>query len=143
MADCCEVCGARYITADPPGTANEELHHVIPRAYGGKHGPLISLCDSCHTRVHKIANSLPANDSSICNNLPDSVKSKLTWLATVVYDAKKATANDPNKQLPVTFKISRMEAQRIERLKHILNVKSRKDVYAIALDRLFKSYIRP
>jgi hypothetical protein len=43
----CLTCGARSGTLD--------AHHVIPQAYGGKHGPVVYLCQSCHTLTHRLA----------------------------------------------------------------------------------------
>ena len=136
----CYVCGRRFIDADPPGTAIRELHHVVPRAFGGLNGPLVSLCDTCHSKVHRIAGLLPNGDySKLLAGLSSDQQKRLAYLANVAYNAKHATNDDLNKLLPVSFKITKQEAQIIERLKSILNVKSRSDVYRIAVTRLYNS----
>lgn len=141
--DNCYVCGRRFIDADPPGTAIKELHHVVPRAFGGLNGPLVSLCDTCHSKVHKIAGLLPSGDySKLLSGLTKEQQQKLAYLANVAYNAKQATNNDLNKLLPVSFKITKEEAQVLEHLKSILHVKSRSDVYRIAVTRLYNSLVK-
>ena len=45
----CEQCFERGVIVPV-----EEVHHIIPLAEGGTHDPdnLISLCKSCHSRIH-------------------------------------------------------------------------------------------
>ncbi|HEX8657655.1 MAG TPA: HNH endonuclease [Hymenobacter sp.] len=28
-------------------------HHLVPREEGGKHGPVVNLCQPCHSSVHR------------------------------------------------------------------------------------------
>ena len=28
-------------------------HHLVPREEGGKHGPIVDLCQPCHSSVHR------------------------------------------------------------------------------------------
>lgn len=134
----CFVCGARFIDSDPPGKAMKELHHVIPRAYGGTNGPLVALCSECHTKVHKLATRY---DQSLFNGLNSLGKSRLEYLARSVYNAKHITKSDPNKLLQITFKLTKEEAAVLDHLKSVLNVKSRADVYHIALKKLYSNLL--
>jgi hypothetical protein len=34
---------------------NADFHHVIPQSRGGKKGPRIKLCPTCHTEAHTLA----------------------------------------------------------------------------------------
>jgi 5-methylcytosine-specific restriction endonuclease McrA len=43
----CPLCG-RPIPQDVP----QSLHHLIPRAKGGKRGPVVLLHDICHKEIH-------------------------------------------------------------------------------------------
>lgn len=143
VSDNCYVCGRRFIDADPPGTAIKELHHVVPRAFGGLNGPLVSLCDTCHSKVHRIAGLLPNGDcSKLFAGLNTEQQKRLAYLANVAYNAKHAINEDLNKLLPVSFKITKQEAQILEQLKSMLNVKSRSDVYRIAVTRLYNSLVK-
>lgn len=139
ISDNCYVCGRRFIDADPPGTAIKELHHIVPRAFGGLNGPLVALCDTCHSKVHRIAGLLPNDYSKLLLGLTAEQQQKLAYLAKVAYNAKHATNDDLNKLLPVSFKITKQEAQIVDHLKSVLNVKSRSDVYRIAVTRLYNS----
>ena len=137
VTDSCYVCGVRFIDSEPPGSAIKELHHIVPRAYGGAQGPLVSLCATCHSKVHLLANSLPEGNPELLNGLNNEQQSRLAYLANVIYNSKKMAIKDINKLLPISFKISREEAQRVDLLKKVLNVNSRREVYRIAVDRLF------
>ena len=140
FSDHCWACGARFVTADPPGTANEERHHIVPRAFGGENGPQVSLCDSCHSKVHKLALNLVQDTSGWFASREH--EQKIRYLANVIANAKKAVQFDPNKKFPVSFKISRTEVEMIERLKSIFGVKSRDDVLRIALRSVYKNYFK-
>lgn len=142
ISDNCYVCGRRFIDADPPGTAIKELHHVVPRAFGGLNGPLVALCDTCHSKVHRIAQTMPNDYSKLLLGLTSEQQQRLAYLASVAYNAKHATNDDQNKLLPVSFKITKQEAQVLEHLKTVLNVKSRSDVYRLAVTRLYKSLVK-
>lgn len=142
LLDHCYVCGVRFVTANPPGTANEEVHHVVPRAFGGTDGPLVSLCDSCHSKVHKLANMLlfGRTDFSLLEGLDNDSRKRLYYLANVIVRAQKLAENDPNKRTLISFKISGEDAQKLDFLKRVLNVTSREQVYNLALESLFNKF---
>lgn len=43
----CWVCGFH---------GSIELHHIVPRGYGGTNGPQVSLCGDCHAGIDKLSN---------------------------------------------------------------------------------------
>lgn len=136
IQDCCWVCGARFTTANPPGRANEERHHVLPRALGGTDGPVVSLCDSCHSKVHKLSYD-PSKTPQVCQGYPEEALRKLQYLSGIIHKANKLLASDPNKLLPMTFKITKEQAEQLDKLKSIFNVKSRADVFKITLSLVY------
>lgn len=141
IQDTCWVCGVRFTDANPPGTANREDHHIIPRAYGGIDGPQVSLCDHCHTRVHKIQACLLHNKPYFIytQGLDQNGIQKVLYLATCAYNAKKATDNDPNKKLTLVLSLNGERLQKIEKLKQIMpsGMRSRASIYNYALDYLY------
>lgn len=139
IQDHCWVCGQRFTTATPPGKANEERHHILPRAFGGTDGPVVSLCDSCHSKVHKLSYD-PSKVPVLCKGYPLESINKLQYLCSIIYKAKRLLEQDPNKLLPMTFKITKGDAEKLDRLKSVLNVKSRAAVYAVALNRLYHQH---
>lgn len=42
---CCGLC-EREVQAT-------SRHHLVPREEGGKHGPVVDLCQPCHSSVHR------------------------------------------------------------------------------------------
>lgn len=139
ILDHCWVCGERFTTAKPAGRANEERHHVLPRAFGGVDGPVVSLCDSCHSKVHKLSYD-PSKIPSLCKGFPPESINKLQYLCGIINKAKSILEQDPNKLLPMTFKITKGEAEKLDKLKKVLNVKSRAAVYGVALNRLYNQH---
>lgn len=84
-----------------------EEHHIIPEAYGGTDGPLVSLCDTHHTTIHKMATALKKgkNPSHLLGTTnPEQVR-KLMWLATRIQEAEERTRNDPNKRTTVVVNL--------------------------------------
>lgn len=146
IQDTCWVCGARFIDANPPGNANREDHHIIPRAYGGIDSPQVSLCDHCHTRVHRIQGCLLHNKPYFIyiQGLSQQQTQKILYLGTCAANAKKACDNDPNKKVTVMISLNGERLRKLERLKSVMpkGLKSRASVYNYALDSLYKKYFR-
>jgi len=137
---CCWVCNTRFTVSNPPGSANLEEHHVFPQNAGGTDGPLVRLCDTDHTRAHKLANALHKNRiaTELIASLPQVSQKKLLWLASQIVKAEKATVNDPNKvwKNPVN-----LEGQAPAVLKVLQNVYpglSRPRIVELALINLLK-----
>lgn len=139
ILDHCWVCGAKFA---PNGPAQEEQHHIVPRAYGGSDGPIVSLCDTCHTRLHKAALCLEAKRPiyAFTSGLTNDQQQKLLYLSTCVLNAKLATKNDPNKKAVVVLQFSKKEIEQLEALKKVLGVKSRMAAVKAAIFIAFSKY---
>ncbi len=137
--DHCWCCNALFA---PKGHAQKELHHIVPRAYGGVDGPMVSICDTCHTRVHKIASCIYSKQPyyAFTKGLDASVVKRLVYLATCVANAKSATNNDPNKKVVVVISFSGQDGQKIDKLKKVLNLSSREQVMKHALASLYSRH---
>ena len=46
VTDCCELCRREELRLT--------VHHLIPRAEGGRLGPKTSLCSTCHRQLHAL-----------------------------------------------------------------------------------------
>jgi hypothetical protein len=133
----CWVCETRFNDLkESPGDALREEHHVIPRAYGGTDGPTVSLCETHHGVLHKIAVALKTKKpyfNLTANHTPQQVK-KLMYLATRVYEAELLTRNDPNKRIMLMLSMDGDFARKVDDLKRVLpGVKSRESAVRSAV----------
>lgn len=137
----CWICKSRFLDAEPPGNANKEEHHVVPRAYGGLDGPTVSLCDSHHTAIHKVALLIEAGKPYLefTKNLDQEQLKKLLYLATVIVNAKLKTLNDPNKYSMVLVKLDRDLSEKVDKLQKIYRV-SRDNLVRLSIDSLYKKH---
>lgn len=132
----CWVCGQKF-----GPSVKQEDHHIIPRAYGGVDGPVVSLCDSHHTALHEIALKLYTKKSYFNLLTKDKeVNAKLLWLATVAYNARLATENDPNKKPILMEPISRETFNKLLRLKQVFPKASRKQIVESAINNLYAKH---
>jgi hypothetical protein len=113
---------------------NAEGHHVVPRAYGGSQGPVVNLCDSCHTKVHKLAHLLEKGKTDTFG-LDSEAFSRLNYLASVVVRAKSLMREDPNKRVKVTLTLTVKEANRLDIIKERYRLGSREDVLKYLLNK--------
>lgn len=139
ILDHCWVCGAMFA---PKGSAQEEQHHIVPRAYGGSDGPVVSLCDTCHTRLHKAALCIEANKPvhTFITGLNQDQIQKLLYLSTCVVNAKLATKHDPNKRSMVVVQFTSKETEQLDALKKVLGAKSRMAVIKAAIFALYNKH---
>jgi hypothetical protein len=116
----CWVCREKFTEYGGKPNFFAHEHHLVPRAYGGKDGPTYSLCDSHHNALHRIAERLDKGKqyNEFLTGENDSDR-RLLWLATVVINSKRITANDPNKAMPVTFVAKGITKQRLKKLKTV------------------------
>jgi hypothetical protein len=137
----CWVCGVRFKTSVPPGPANREDHHIFPRNAGGTDGPEVSLCDSHHADLHKVALRLQAKKpfQDLLIGASSDQQKKILWLATMVVKAEKYAENDPNKLLRNGVQLNPFETQMILRLQKVTG-KSRSDLLRAGLYLLFKKH---
>lgn len=133
----CWVCNEPFSHA-----VKREEHHIIPRAYGGENGPLVSLCDSHHTAVHEIATHIFLRKSF--NHLLEAEKSKtekLLYLANVAYNARVLVENDPNRSKVILIQNFKGETNRkLVKLKTLYPRLSRSKIIELAVTRLYNSH---
>lgn len=134
----CWVCEVRFNDQHPPGPAVEERHHLMPQAYGGTDGPQVSLCDTHHTKLHKVASALKAGRPylGIMTGESPQRQKKLLWMAILVVKADRATVNDENKMAKVVLVLDRHHQQLLDFCKARLGKTNRSDVLKEALVRL-------
>ncbi len=80
-----------------------EEHHVVPCHLGGTNGPLVSLCEGCHTKVHDAASKLYKGDTHLPYREEDS-RQRCHYLAQVICRAQLALEAQGN--LNKKFKFS-------------------------------------
>lgn len=134
--DYCWVCKKRF----GPDTKKED-HHVIPRAYGGLDGPQVSLCDSHHTALHEIALKLYSKKSYYQLLTKDAdVNKKLLYLASVVYNSRLATENDPNKKPLLIESVKKETLNELKQLRSVIPKSSRAKILEAAVHALHSRY---
>ena len=134
----CWICSARFIEAG--GTEQCHHHHVIPQAFGGTDGPTVSLCDSHHNKLHRIAICLKSEKSyfSVITGEDSAHVQKLLYLANAVHNAELATRNDPNKAASAMVSLDARHKAMIDKLKTINpKLRSREAVLICALESLY------
>jgi hypothetical protein len=133
----CWVCETRFSPS-----CKEERHHVVPVAYGGVDGPQVSLCDSHHSALHEIALKLYSRRPyhQLLSHDPKS-NQKLLYLASVAYNARIATENDPNKKRVEVIPINGDTLHRIKSLQTIYKL-SREKLFKLAIDQMYSRHYK-
>lgn len=137
----CWMCGAKFVGEG--GTQVREEHHMVPRAYGGVDGPTVTLCDTHHTKMHRVAEALIHEKSyrQIVEGESPQVIKKILYLATVIRNAWQFSKDDPNKTAAVMVTLDRKHKLMIEGLKRIYpKAKSRSAVLTLALEYLYSKH---
>lgn len=115
----CWICSALF--SYNGGTEQREDHHIIPRAYGGVDGPTVTICDTHHTKTHRIAECL-INQKNYFQYIkgegPDVVK-KLLWLASEIHNACLKMRNDPNKATSTVVTLNARHTHMVDALKKV------------------------
>lgn len=135
LLDHCWLCGVPKLSS-----ATEE-HHLVPRCYGGERGPTVTLCSSCHSRVHEAAESLYKGNPLVPFPEQDR-RERCLYLATVIVNARLflERAGDPNKRVVFsTFFDAETHNTLVKLTKH-LNI-SQKKVIVFALKELAKKHL--
>jgi hypothetical protein len=146
ILDYCWICSVRFKDSVPAGPALREDHHVIPRAFGGTDGPVVSLCETHHGILHKIAICMKTAKPyfNLLSTESSEHRKKLEWLASRVYNAELATRNDPNKSAVAMFTMDRRHREMIDALKPIYHARSREAILEVALEALYsKHFLNP
>ena len=135
VLDRCWLCGV--LKSD----SKTEEHHIVPRCYGGQNGPTVTLCSSCHTRVHEAAEGL-YKGNPIVPYASQAERERCLYLATVIVNARIAIerANDPNKRTVFTMWLDGDSHSTLVRLTKHLNI-SQKKVILFALKELAKKHL--
>jgi 5-methylcytosine-specific restriction protein A len=133
ILDHCWVCEAKF-----DHSLKQQDHHIIPRAYGGVDGPQVSLCSSHHTALHEIALRLYSRKShhDLLTRSPEQNK-KLLWLASMAYNARLLTENDPNKKPLLVESVRKETMQKIAKLKTIFPKSNRAMLLELAINELY------
>lgn len=132
----CWVCGVKF-----SHSVKEHHHHVVPRAYGGVDGPQVSLCDSHHSALHEIALRLYSKKPYFTLLTPDPAKNKrLMYLASVAYNARLATENDPNKKPLLVESVRKETLDKLKKLRTVFPKSNRAKLVEAAIDVLYARY---
>lgn len=141
--DFCWICQRRFRDSVPSGLAHREDHHIFPRNAGGTDGPIVSLCDSHHSCIHKLAQRFQSQKpyaELLAGESAPNIK-KLLWLASAIVKAEAFAANDPNKVTPSQgVKLSTAETEMMRRLQTALPNSDRSDIFKKGLHLLYKKY---
>lgn len=132
----CWVCEAKFV--DAGGKEPRHDHHVFPRAYGGTDGPEVSVCDTHHTKLHRIAECFIASRPhfKFLQGEQTEASRKLLYLATKVHEIHNLTKNDPNKATTQVLVLTARHQQMLDALKPVLKLRSREAVLLKALESL-------
>jgi hypothetical protein len=137
----CWVCGRRF--SDSGGSEQREEHHIVPRQAGGTDGPQVSLCDTHHTKVHRIEERMAASKpffDFLQGEGPEQQK-KLIWLATRARNAFALTDDDPNKLKFAQVTIDARKHMMIQKLKKVYpKARSREAILTLALESLYRKH---
>lgn len=137
----CWVCGRRFKSSVPPGPANREDHHICPRNAGGTDGPLVSLCDSHHTGLHKIAERLhrKASYTDLLVGESKSMQQRLMWLAVQVVKSEQQGDTDPDRRFGSSLSLSAQEIQMMKRIQSVTG-KTREEVFRAGLILVYQKF---
>ncbi len=132
--DHCWVC---HVQRD--GFTTFEEHHVVPCHLGGTNGPVVSLCDGCHTKVHDSATKLYRG----VVNLPyreEDRRARCLYLAQVICRAQSAleSQGNLNKKFKYSDTFSYEEHELLVSLQRYYGKKSQGELVRYALQMLAK-----
>lgn len=117
-----------------PATTGLHQHHVIPQAYGGVDGPTVTVCGGCHTTVHTAALKAPHQWTAL---IPTANQDKFLQLIQIIYRARMATKNSPNKPMKMQLEFSVERTKKIRQLKALLGVSSLSSVIDRCIDKVY------
>lgn len=140
----CWVCERRFKTSVPPGPEHCEVHHICPRNAGGTDGPVVSLCDSHHTLIHKMANRLHTKKSNVSDLLfgEDARHTqKLLWLALMIVKSEQNVQDDPDKKFVGSVSLTRNETEMMKRLQSVTG-KGRSELFRAGLFLLYQKVFK-
>lgn len=135
LLDRCWLCDA------PKSATKTEEHHLVPRCYGGEKGPTVTLCSSCHSRVHDAANAL-YKGNPLVPYASQAQRERCLYLATVIVNSRVAIeqVDDPNKRSVFTTWLDGETHTTLVRLTKHLGINQKK-VFLLALKELAKKHL--
>lgn len=149
----CLTCGAQSGTLD--------AHHVIPQAYGGKHGPIVYLCQSCHTLTHRLALrakklARPLDIDAVSRYIYSQQQqekgllqlgpSGVRWLAYLVgriVSAARVLETDPRKSVKLTLTLDAETARCLKVIQTRLGTTSQTATLVELIQRFYLNGDRP
>lgn len=140
----CWVGGSKETFTEYGGKPNllKHVHHIVPRAFGGKDGPTVTLCDSHHNSAHYIALKIEAGKPYHEFLTGDSLQDKrLLWLASIICNAKAWAKDDPNKPIPITFVAKGATKIKLKRLKAMTKLKYA-DLMELCISNLYNRHFK-
>ena len=116
--DYCWVCEGLLLDSggDPSKIRNE--HHVVPQAFGGSDGPIVSLDSAHHDLLHLVAVKMLAGNpwEHLVKDMQRTHQERLLYLATRVVVASNFAVNDPNKRTSIVLSVSNSQNLKIKQL---------------------------
>jgi hypothetical protein len=139
-SDTCWVCEKLLLDSGGDPSRIRNTHHVIPQAYGGKDGPIVSLDSAHHDLLHLVADKILAKRpfEDLLLGLTAIEKERILYLATRVVVAAKFSDKDPNKRLSVIFSINAEQGVRLKELTKFHGV-SRQELFTRMFEREYNS----
>jgi hypothetical protein len=145
----CFICEGRF---GHNGTGLREFHHIIPTYLGGADGPLVVLCERDHGAVHLAATAmikaadkwltiLHEDATRVLGTLDNNAKSKLRYLADVIYKAHIKFADDPNKRIKMNVSLNGAQNEKANKLKAIYGLKSKEELLVKLLDERYEAVL--
>lgn len=84
-----------------------DVHHIVPREYGGEEGPTINLSPSIHQMLHRVYND-PAKLDAFANRFPRA-RVKILELAQILRDCKNNLIKMPPKKVEISLSKDEMQ----------------------------------
>jgi hypothetical protein len=113
----------------------------MPRNAGGTDGPLVRICDTHHSGLHKIAERMHRRadyKDLLAGEAPASVP-RLLWLASAVVKSEQAVEGDPNKKFQNSVKLSIEDIAMLDQLKRAYPNKGRSEILRAGLFLLYQA----
>lgn len=108
-------------------------HHVIPQAYGGVDGPLVTLCGTHHTLIHEVALK---NQAEWTTRIPKEYYTALSYLVWVIAEARAKTKHLA-KPMQLNHKLTNERSLKLRELKLLLGQKSISSTLDLMIDRIY------
>lgn len=114
-----------------------EEHHVVPSHLGGNKGPTVSLCDTCHTKAHKMSEKIWHNQTYIPYKNAEHLR-RCYYLAVVICRARLQmdAIGGENKRVKFSTTLTFEEHNLLKKVQKYFGIKNQKDTLIFALKKL-------